>query len=607
MRRRKGRLPVRSGRIEGVVRYIFYILLCFSFLYLAVCLQKMPSERLENRQCDELNAKWYRILSDGSLVPISVPGKCDAEWGEEVVITTTLPEDVYEDAVLCFRTSKQEMDIYIDGQKRMSYSTKDTRMFGKTSISIYMLVPLSVSDSGKEIRVHFSTNSSYAGVIRPVYYSDVFGVWNKLIGENVPLLFYAVIMIVFSLISIVISIVLHILSKKRFYLDFLGWAVLIIAVWLLCQSPLRQLYFENVSLASSMAHLMLLLVLLPISIYINSVQGFRYNKFYMTVSLAALADWVFCITMIVANIFEYSEIQYINLSLYGVIILGVIVTMLLDNKKGYVKEYSLIAYGLIGLVASAALQIAESFRRDVVMNGGFICLGVVLMVVTAIVATIQQFVRVQKEQLELQDEVNRKELKIENLTYQAMVTLAHTIDAKDAYTNGHSVRVAEYARLIAQRAGKDETQQIEIYFMGLLHDIGKIGIKDEIINKPGKLTEEEFAIIKSHSTIGFDILKSMTEINNIEYGARWHHERYDGCGYPDGIKGEDIPEYARIIAIADSYDAMSSNRSYRKALPQEKVREEIVNGKGKQFDPVLADIMLQLIDEDVNYDMRQKD
>ena len=428
----------------------------------------------------------------------------------------------------------------------MEYSTKETRLFGKTSISIYMLVPLSVSDSGKELTVHFSSDSSYAGVIRPVYYSNVFGVWNKLIGENVPMLFYAVIMIVFSLISIIISVILRILSKKRFYLDFLGWAVLIIAVWLLCQSPLRQLYFENVSLAGSMAHLALLLVLFPLCIYINSVQIFRYSKFYMTVSLAALADWIFCITMIVANVFEYTEIQYINLSLYGVVILGVIVTMFRDSKKGYIKEYGLIAYGLIGLVAMAALQIAESFRKDVVMNGGFICLGVVLMVITAIIATIQQYVKVQKEQLELQDEVNRKELRIENLTYQAMITLAQTIDAKDTYTKGHS-------------------------------------------------------------TIGFDILKSMTEISNIEYGARWHHERYDGGGYPDGIKGEEIPEYARIIAVADAYDAMSSNRSYRKAMPQDKIREEIVNGKGKQFDPILADIMLQLIDEDVNYDMRQKD
>jgi len=128
-----------------------------------------------------------------------------------------------------------------------------------------------------------------------------------------------------------------------------------------------------------------------------------------------------------------------------------------------------------------------------------------------------------------------------------------------------------------------------------------------IINKPGRLNDEEFATIKSHSSIGFDILKNMTEVEDIQFGARWHHERYDGKGYPDGLKGEEIPEYARIIATADAYDAMTSNRSYRDALPQAKVREELLAGRGTQFDPKIADIMIQLIDEDPNYEMRQKD
>ena len=159
---------------------------------------------------------------------------------------------------------------------------------------------------------------------------------------------------------------------------------------------------------------------------------------------------------------------------------------------------------------------------------------------------------------------------------------------------------------IARRMGKDEDEAIAIYFMGLLHDIGKIGIRDDIINKTKKLSEEEFGIIKNHPVIGHDILKNMTEIPNIEYGARWHHEKYDGSGYPDGLKGEEIPEYARIICVADAYDAMTSTRSYRAAMKQRKVREEIENGKGKQFDPIIAQIMIDMIDEDVKYTMRDE-
>ena len=110
-------------------------------------------------------------------------------------------------------------------------------------------------------------------------------------------------------------------------------------------------------------------------------------------------------------------------------------------------------------------------------------------------------------------------------------------------------------------------------------------------------------VIKNHPVIGYDILKAMTEIPNIQYGARWHHERYDGTGYPDGLKGEEIPEYARIICVADAYDAMTSKRSYRSAMSQDRVRSEIENGKGKQFDPIIANVMLEMIDEDTEYNM----
>ena len=197
--------------------------------------------------------------------------------------------------------------------------------------------------------------------------------------------------------------------------------------------------------------------------------------------------------------------------------------------------------------------------------------------------------------------------KLERLTVQVIVAFVNAIEAKDCYTNGHSMRVAEYAREIARRAGKNEKEQEDIYFSGLLHDIGKIGIPEDIINKNKKLTDEEYAIIKSHPTIGGKILSTLTELPMMHIGANWHHERYDGKGYPDGLKGKEIPEIARIIAVADSYDAMTSNRSYRSILPQEIVRSEVENGKGTQFDSYFAEIMLQMIEEDKDYHMCQMD
>lgn len=195
---------------------------------------------------------------------------------------------------------------------------------------------------------------------------------------------------------------------------------------------------------------------------------------------------------------------------------------------------------------------------------------------------------------------------VERLTSQIINALAETIDAKDRYTNGHSLRVAEYSAKIAERAGKSKEEQNRLYYMGMLHDIGKIGIPDSIITKSSTLSDKEYSVTRTHAEIGAEILEKITEIPDLGIGARWHHEWYDGTGYPDGLKGNNIPEEARIIAVADAYDAMASKRSYRDVLLQQTIYEEIKNGKNTQFDPVFADIMLQLIEEDDAYTMREK-
>ncbi|MCR5521536.1 MAG: HD-GYP domain-containing protein [Lachnospiraceae bacterium] len=190
---------------------------------------------------------------------------------------------------------------------------------------------------------------------------------------------------------------------------------------------------------------------------------------------------------------------------------------------------------------------------------------------------------------------------IKTLSVEVMEALAHTIDAKDEYTRGHSVRVAKYSRMLAEKMGLPAERCESVYYMGLLHDIGKIGVPNEIINSPTKLTDEEYDVIKTHPGIGFDILAEMKSHPELSTGARWHHERFDGGGYPDRKTNEEIPLEARIIAVADSYDAMTSNRSYRKYMPQEKVRSEIEKNVGKQFDPDVAETMLGVIDSDVDY------
>ncbi len=205
----------------------------------------------------------------------------------------------------------------------------------------------------------------------------------------------------------------------------------------------------------------------------------------------------------------------------------------------------------------------------------------------------------------LTKEVEKKTEENENLTLDIVKALAMAIDAKDTYTNGHSGRVAEYSSEIARRFGYTDQRLSDIYMMGLLHDVGKIGVPDAVINKPAKLTDAEFELIKAHPVMGAKILKNIKDKPRLADGARWHHERYGGGGYPDDLSGDAIPEEARIIAVADSYDAMTSRRSYREPLPQDIVRSEIQKGSGSQFDPRFADIMLKMMDEDKDFNMRE--
>ena len=195
--------------------------------------------------------------------------------------------------------------------------------------------------------------------------------------------------------------------------------------------------------------------------------------------------------------------------------------------------------------------------------------------------------------------LTKKNQEISSLMKQTIRALTSAIEVKDRYTKGHSGRVAKYSVRIARRLGMDRHDQELIYYAALMHDIGKIGIPIELINKPGKLTVEEYNELKMHTVDGAKITKSITALPQMEQVARWHHERFDGKGYPDGLKGDEIPLIVRIVTIADAYDAMTSNRIYRRAKAEDEVRDEIIAERGRQFDPQLDDIVISMIDNKV--------
>lgn len=226
----------------------------------------------------------------------------------------------------------------------------------------------------------------------------------------------------------------------------------------------------------------------------------------------------------------------------------------------------------------------------------YVCMiaGLVLIWITWFITRAKMQRTLLKQKLEL--EYAKKQIQMSNET---ILSIARTVDAKDSNTSQHSYRVSEYSVAIAKRLGYSEEQCENLRKMALLHDIGKIGIPDAILNKPARLTDEEYEIMKTHVIRGGEILKDFTLIDNVGVGALYHHERYDGTGYCHGLKGEEIPIEARIIGIADAFDAMTANRVYRKQLDLDFVIGELKRCSGTQFDPHLVEIMLSLIDEGV--------
>ena len=253
----------------------------------------------------------------------------------------------------------------------------------------------------------------------------------------------------------------------------------------------------------------------------------------------------------------------------------------------------------LAIFDSAGEQVLEEKKFGLVKEGefyeqpGFVAYLVVLL--SLFIAWFTWFV--------VQRQLNKQQIKL-NMANETVMAIANAVDAKDVRTHQHSMRVAEYSVLIAQEMNCFKWWQRRKALSSLrkaaqMHDIGKIGIPDSVLNKVGRLTDEEYAEMKSHVTRGADILKDFTLVDHVFEGTRYHHERYDGRGYPDGLKGEEIPLFGRIIGVADAFDAMTSNRVYRNHMDTDYVMNEMVRGRGAQFDPDALDAFLRLVKKGV--------
>lgn len=582
--------------INKYLRVLFYILVITVFVGF-ICAQFIyPDERNHEIIPDDLfyEGTLFWEKSDGLQEQIVAPGNYEIQPGQVMAITTTLPEDYNENSI-AIRGSQQNVRFYIEGELRAEYDTKDSRPFGSESASRYVFCKTSSADAGKELRIELQSGSKrYSGVVNDIFCGNKADIWAYIFsiygGETIIGLF----LLFAGIIAVIFSIAIGIAYHSKVNLEYLGWCMILGAAWMLGESKFRQMLVPNASVLADLCFVVVMLCPVAILIYVDSVQHGRYRKLFGVIECVAILN------LVISSILQFAEIaDYLDmLSVSHLILIGTFLTVLgtffLDFCKGRIKEYSLIVIGILLAMVGAFVETVSVYFVTYT-SGFFLGAGLLTLLFFTVVQTVKDIRKMEHKCQAEQFEKRRKQT--ETMSLQMIQTLSVTIEAKDEYTRGHSYRVAQYAALIAEELGWDEDEVENLRNAAYLHDIGKIGIPDAILNKPSKLLDAEYEIIKKHTSIGADILKNITLIRHVEEVARYHHERYDGRGYPEGLGGEQIPVQARIVAVADSYDAMNSKRIYRNRLPEDVIRKELIRNRGIQFDPVMVDAFLKLMDE----------
>ena len=584
-----------SYTVSCIKRYLFYILMLVSLGSICVLQFFGPTERKNSKTEEALvyHGKFVWEKTDGSRETITVPGKYEVPAKKTMTIITQLPED-YTQSTLAIRSSLQSVRFYVDGELRAEYDTSEERFVGKNSASCYVFCPTSAEDAGKEVRIELQTNTNkYSGVVNAVYCGNEAEIWEYLFQTYGLETIVAFFLLFAGIVTIIFGFSLGIAYQTKFDMEYLGWCVFVAAVWMLGESKMRQLLLPNPSALSTLCFVMIMLSPIAIGYYMDTLQKGRYRKIFGVVENIAFLNLLICSVLHILRIVDYIESLPIAHVILAGTVLIVFITMICDLKRGYVSEKSTFLSIILAMVAIVTESLLVYFR--VSTSGIFIGIGMIILLCTNLLKTIRNIQKMESQRQRA--EMNKRRKQMETMSLQMMQTLSTTIEAKDEYTRGHSHRVAEYAALIAEELGWDKKEIRNLKNAAHLHDIGKIGIPDSILNKPTRLTEEEFQVIKEHTVIGAEILKNITLIDHVVEVARSHHERYDGMGYPDGLKGEEIPLYARVIAVADSYDAMKSRRIYRNPLDDQVIYNEIARNCGSQFDPQIAGVFLKMLNE----------
>lgn len=386
------------GKFPVMIKKLFtFMMICVTaYFILGSCL--LPEDTPgESSGFKEYGGTWERVLADNSREPVKIPGRCRAGRNETVTVETRLPDSISHDIYFCFRSAKQDMEIYVDNKLRKQYTTQNTRITGKTSAVAYVFVEIYPDDSGKILRLETKTDSPYSGIFYTIYTGSQLEIWQYYFSQYGMELIIAFIMIILSIITILGSMSLRIFYHRKLELEHLGWGILIAGLWLVFNSVFRQLIFPNLSVINDMAFYTVMLLPIPYLLYIDRVQQKRYGKFYNIIELLVAANFIICTVLHIFHICDFTDTIVLIVALCILAIMFIFFTIISEIKNKKINNYRDVAAGIVCAFISAILQIIEYFRKTSLFNGTIFATGLILLLFFAAVSTVHDIIYMEGE------------------------------------------------------------------------------------------------------------------------------------------------------------------------------------------------------------------
>ncbi|MGN0513452.1 MAG: response regulator [Lachnospiraceae bacterium] len=571
-----------------VIKMIFLVMLVCVFLYLILGEILLPHDAPSVKEwCEEFTADWILTREDGSEMEIEIPGRCEAKRQEVIKVRTTLPEITEYDTYMCIRSLKQEMQIYIDGELRESYSTKNTGWFGNTSAVANLYLKLTPEDSGKTLMIQTQTDTDYTGVFYPIYIGSKMGIWEDIFRRYGGEIVVAFLTLFLGMASVVCGIVLKTCYHRQNELDYLGLGVFLASVWLITNSPFRQVIFPNLSIINDIPFFMIMLMPLPFLVYMNSIQNGRFGKFYLPLCILIIIDFIVCTALHVTGIADFADtiVLISGVCLISIVFMGV--TVITDIAGHNLKEYPWVALGLLGASVAAGIQIFLYFQRSIPFNGIILSLGLVFLLLMAVVNTVQSIIFMDKEKQRAVLASEAKAKFLANMSHEIRTPINAVLgmntmilrESKDAEIKAYAMDIQNAGQSLLAlindildfskiESGKMELIPAEYDFSSMIHDISNMMIM-KAENKGLKMNVHVDSELPSR-LFGDEIRIRQILINLLNNSVKYTNEGSvtldvngtvsDGDVILDfviedtgiGIKSEDIPKlYAAFERIEE--------------------------------------------------------